>query len=315
MTRLVMLKDDTGGRPGALLGDEMLDLQSASWRLQINSLMPTSITEILYAGADCLDVIDRMVKGLLDGPESTRMQLRDCGALVPYDDSRIGAPLPNSGLIVCSGHTYAAHAQEMKSSSPTHMAGFIKNGNAVIGSSEPIILPARHPDMVDFEGEFCIAIGRPCHNVSVSEAKDYIAGYLLINDVSARDWVAEARETGNMFFNELGKQFPTFCPMGPCLVTADEIPDADDVHFKTTVNDEVMQSASTRDLSFSISEIVSFWSRYYRFQPGNIITTGSPPGVGAGRTPPIYLKPGDRVTVESDSIGQLSNPVVSASQK
>jgi 2-keto-4-pentenoate hydratase/2-oxohepta-3-ene-1,7-dioic acid hydratase in catechol pathway len=310
-----MLSDDNGDRPGALLGDELLDLRSAFGCLHVDSLLPPSLTGILVVGEECLAAIDRMVKGLLDGPESVRVQLRDCNALVPYDQDHVDAPFPGTGLIVCSGHTYAAHAQEMKSSRPEHMAGFIKNSNAVVGTGKPIVLPARHPDMVDFEGEFCVVIGRPCHDVSADEAQDYVAGYLLINDISARDWVAEARATGNMFFNELGKQFPTFCPMGPCLVTADEIIDANDVHFKTMVNEVVMQSASTRDLSFSISEIVSFWSRWYRFQPGDVITTGSPPGVGAGRNPPVYLKPGDRVTVESEGFGYLSNPVVSSSQK
>ena len=259
-----------------------------------------------------LAAIDRIVGDLLDGPQSQLAELRDAGCLSATADARLAAPLPQPRLIVCCGNTYPDHVREMRGAETSHLRGFIKNANAVIGPGEPIVLPALHPSRVDFEGELAFVVGRPCHAMTVDEARDCIAGFLVMNDVSARDWVEEARLTGNMFYNELGKQFPTFCPMGPHFVSADEVPDPHGLRLTTTVNGVEMQSASTGDLSCSVAEMLSFWSRWYRFAPGDVISTGSPPGVGAARNPPVYLRPGDTVAVTISACGTLVNPVVAA---
>ena len=146
---------------------------------------------------------------------------------------------------------------------------------------------------------------------------DYVMGYTLINDVSARDWSAGVRtQTGIMGpilawdRNLLGKQFPTFCPMGPTVVTKDAVKDVRSVHLTTSLNGEVMQSASMEDLIFDVAQLIEYYSQFYMFRPGDILTTGSPSGVGHGRKPPLYMKPGDLMEVRVAEVGTLSNPVV-----
>jgi acylpyruvate hydrolase len=197
---------------------------------------------------------------------------------------------------------------------PTH---FAKSASAIIGPGAAIRLPASNPDMVDWEGEFCAVIGHPCHGVSEKEALDYVAGYTLVNDVSARDWVAPiAKATGTMGpimaweHNILGKQFPTFCPMGPALVTRDEIRDPHDLALETKVSGKVMQSTNTSDLVFNVVQLIAYYSRFYLLRPGDVITTGSPAGVGYGREPKVFLRSGDTVEVTAQGIGTLTNPVI-----
>jgi 2-keto-4-pentenoate hydratase/2-oxohepta-3-ene-1,7-dioic acid hydratase in catechol pathway len=215
---------------------------------------------------------------------------------------------------------YHAHLQEMNSAVPDYPTSFVKNSNAVIGPGAPIVLPASHPDMVDWEGEFSVVIGRPCHAVAELDALNYVAGYTLINDVSARDWVGPVSEASAVMSgvlawerNLLGKQFPTFCPMGPVLTTKDEIPDPGFVELTTKLNGKTMQSANTDDLVFGVRELIAYYSQWYQFRPGDIITTGSPSGVGFGRNPKIFMHAGDRIEIHASGIGTLSNPVVAAS--
>jgi len=173
--------------------------------------------------------------------------------------------------------------------------------------------------MIDYEGEMTFVFGKSCHNVSEAEAMGYVAGYTIANDVSARDWVGPIFTVTKPFeaiaawdHNILGKQLPTFCPCGPVIVTKDEIADPHNLQLTVTLNGEVMQSSSTDDLIFNLPQIISYYSKFYRFSPGDIVTTGSPPGVGVGRKPPVFMKPGDVVEVEVEGIGKLSNTVVAA---
>jgi 2-keto-4-pentenoate hydratase/2-oxohepta-3-ene-1,7-dioic acid hydratase in catechol pathway len=204
----------------------------------------------------------------------------------------------------------------MKTPVPDKPAAFTKSVASIIGSGQAIKVPPGHPDMLDWEGEFSVVIGKPCHRVSAAAALNYVAGYTLVNDVSARDWVAPLfAATGVMGpihaweHNLLGKMFPTFCPMGPAIATADELLDPTNVHIETRLNGKVMQSASTDDLVFGVAELIAYYSEFYLFQPGDIITTGSPSGVGYGRTPKLFMKPGDVVEVEVKQIGVLRNPI------
>jgi 2-keto-4-pentenoate hydratase/2-oxohepta-3-ene-1,7-dioic acid hydratase in catechol pathway len=225
-------------------------------------------------------------------------------------------PIPDPGMVLSVGMNYHEHLKEMKTRVPEKPAAFTKSVASIIATGEPIKVPKSNPDMLDWEGEFSVVIGKPCHAVKAARALDYVAGYTLVNDVSARDWVAPLfSATGLMGpihaweHNLLGKMFPTFCPMGPCLLTKDELPDPTNVQIETRLNGRVMQSANTDDLVFSVVQLIEYYSQFYRFQPGDVITTGSPSGVGFGRNPKLFMKPGDVVEVEVKQIGVLRNPI------
>jgi len=244
---------------------------------------------------------------------------REAGALVPRSGTRLLAPITDPALILSCGMNYREHLREMNTPVPDYPTSFTKNIAGIIGPDAPIVLPPSNPDMVDWEGEFSVVMGRSCHRVSEAEALDYVAGYTLINDVSARDWVAPIFQSKVLMDgilawerNLLGKQFPTFCPMGPVLVTCDEIRDPDDVHIETLLNGTVMQSANTSDLVFGVRKLIAYYSQFYRFSPGDVITTGSPSGVGYGRNPKVFMHAGDRIEVRASGIGVLANPVIAA---
>lgn len=312
MTRLATIASDRGARVVALLDHRYVDIRRACMVERVAVQPPSSLLDLL-ADASSLTAVEQLIARIEDAPESDRERLCEQGVLCSGDPA-LKAPL-KPGLIVCSGNTFAAHAREMRGAAAEHPGGFIKSGHTVIAPGEPIRLPASHPDCVDFEGELACVIGRACHNVAVDDAMACIAGYTLINDVSARDWVDEARRSGDMFFNTLGKQFPTFCPLGPCIATASQIAKPADIRLTTSVNGELMQSASLGELKFSIAQIIAFWSQWYELRPGDIVSLGSPPGVGAARTPPRYLRSGDTVTVSASGIGDLINPVANSSPR
>lgn len=241
---------------------------------------------------------------------------RKKGLTYPVDKVKLLAPIPDPGLVLSVGMNYHEHLKEMKTPVPEKPAAFTKSVASIIGSGEAIKLPPRNAKMVDWEGEFSVVIGRACHRVKASQALDYVAGYTLVNDVSARDWVAPIFQAQGVMgpihaweHNLLGKMFPTFCPMGPCMVTKDEIADPGKVRIETRLNGSVMQSASTDDLVFGVPQLIEYYSQYYLFKPGDVITTGSPSGVGYGRNPRVFMKAGDVVEVEVKEIGVLRNPV------
>ena len=307
-----------GGKtvPGVAIADEILDLAGCEEAVSSARTLPQSVRGILASGAEGMTLVRRIVDEV-QGNAALADRLRESGALLAGDGATYLAPILDPGFILSCGMNYHAHLREMKSPPPETPAHFSKSVAAIIGPGAPIRLPLANPDMVDWEGEFCAVIGRPCHRVAEKDALDYVAGYTLVNDVSARDWVASvAKATGTMGpimaweHNILGKQFPTFCPMGPALVTADEIKDPDDVTIKTTVNGKVMQSASTSDLVFNVAQLIAYFARFYLLRPGDVITTGSPAGVGYGRDPKVFLRPGDTVEVSAAAIGTLSNAVV-----
>jgi acylpyruvate hydrolase len=314
--RLVSLQGSKTERPGIAIDAEILDLAAAGALVEEARGLPSSIRLILDSGSVALDRVRRVVDRVRDGGELSD-RLRAAGALAPLARTRMLAPITDPGLLLSCGMNYHAHLREMKTPVPDKPMAFTKNAAQIVGPGAPIVLPAHHPDMVDWEGEFTVVIGRPCHNVSAGEALDYVAGYTIANDVSARDWVAPVfKSTGVMGpihaweDNLLGKQFPTFCPLGPWIVTADEIREPADLKLTTMVNGATMQSSSTSDMVFDVPRLIEYFSQFYNFRPGDLITTGSPPGVGFGREPPIFLKPGDEVEVWVEHIGTLANPVV-----
>jgi 2-keto-4-pentenoate hydratase/2-oxohepta-3-ene-1,7-dioic acid hydratase in catechol pathway len=216
--------------------------------------------------------------------------------------------------VLSHGRAYYSHMKEMAKGATPKVAeeprAFLKNINGITGPDWPIVLPRQFPDMVDFEGEFSIVFGKRCHNVDEGDAMQAVAGYTIINDVSARNWAAHFIKTGDPDLNRQGKQLPTFCPLGPVIATKDDVPDPHDVTMTTTLNGEVMQSAHTSDLIWKVSKLISYFARWYAFAPGDVLTTGSPAGVGFAREPKVFMKAGDVVAVTVDRVGTLRNPIV-----
>lgn len=210
-------------------------------------------------------------------------------------------------VILCIGMNYRKHTEELGKTVPDKPVLFIKPNTALLHPEGDIVLPRfQRSDKVDFEAELAVVIGKPCKNVSRDEALDYVLGYTCANDVSARDWQMEWG--GSQFCK--GKSFDTFCPLGPWIVTPDEITDPNNLGIKTTLNEEVMQNSSTADMIFDVQTLIEFLSGSTTLLPGTVILTGTPEGVGLGRTPPVLLQPGDSITVELEGIGALTNSVV-----
>jgi acylpyruvate hydrolase len=248
-----------------------------------------------------------------------RARFAAANVLVPPKTADIGPPIDDPALVLAIGLNYRDHAREMGVPIPDIPYSFTKNRAAIVGPRDDIVLPASNPDRVDLEGELVIVIGSACHGVSESDAERCIGGYTIANDVSARDWVESAfQRTAPMEalssweVNLLGKQFPTFCPLGPYLVTSDEIADVLDLSLVSRVNGGTFQSSRTSELVFSPAYIVSYYSKFYRFEPGDLILTGTTSGVGYSRNPKYFLAAGDLVEIEIESLGALANQVVAA---
>ena len=209
--------------------------------------------------------------------------------------------------ILCIGLNYRRHAEEGKAAIPKHPVLFMKTSTAIQHPGEPIRLPRKlTSSRVDYECELAVVIGRECCNVSKDEALDYVLGYTCANDVSARDWQKDGG--GGQWCR--GKTFATFCPLGPCLVTTDEISDPNSLSIRTVLNGEVMQDWNTNDMIFDVPTLIEFLSGSTVLAPGTVILTGTPHGVGMARNPPVFLKDGDSVSIEIENIGTLTNPVV-----
>ena len=303
---------------GVLVGEDIvLDLAALSVILPAATLVPSSMRALLEAGAAGLETVAHCLAQVDSMDDDEKSILVDAGILCPLSEVSLLAPIPNPKLILSVGLNYWKHLEEMAGTpTPKYPAAFIKTRDSLSGSGNPIIVPTQFPDMLDYEGELCFVFGEQCHNVSAGEAMTYVAGYTIANDVSARNWVGEVFESKETFpaihaweRNINGKQLPGFTPCGPVLVTKDEIPDPDNLQMTLTLNGEVMQSTKTDDMIFKLPELISYFSQWYQFNPGDIVTTGSPAGVGFGRNPKVFMKPGDTVEVEVEGIGVLSNMI------
>jgi 2-keto-4-pentenoate hydratase/2-oxohepta-3-ene-1,7-dioic acid hydratase in catechol pathway len=209
--------------------------------------------------------------------------------------------------ILCIGLNYQKHAAESGAKVPERPVLFMKGINALQNPGDPIEIPvhlASHE--VDYECELAVVIGKKCKNVRRAEALDYVLGYTCANDVSARDW--QVKWGGGQWCR--GKTFDAFAPLGPCLVTTDEIPDPNKLAIRTILNGQTVQDWNTSDMIFDVPAIIEFLSGSTTLLPGAVILTGTPHGVGMARKPPVWLQPGDTVTIEIEAIGSLTNPVV-----
>ena len=207
--------------------------------------------------------------------------------------------------ILAIGLNYGKHADETKVKRPDWPVLFIKATTSLIGPDEKIMLPAAGPDRVDYEAELAVIIGKKAKNVRREDALQYVLGYSCANDVSARDWQIEKQKQQWA----RGKSFDTFCPLGPCLVTADEIPNSNNLRLRSILNGQTMQDSNTSDMIFDVPSLISDLSRSMTLLPGTVILTGTPEGVGFTRNPPVFLKNGDEIVVEIQNIGCLVNRI------
>ncbi len=256
----------------------------------------------------------QIVFGIPDGAERARQlhgNLFD--GLSPGDQElRVKtwlAPLQPTN-IYCIGLNYKAHVEETGAQIPQHPVVFMKPTSALNHPGAPIVIPAccEHGPEVDFEAELAVVIGRAARNVSAQQALDYVLGYTCANDVSARRW--QKHGSGGQWIR--GKGFDSFCPLGPVLLSADEIADPQQLRVRSRLNGQLMQDGNTAAMMFPVARLISLLSRDTTLLPGTVILTGTPPGVGFARTPPVYLMPGDEISIEVEQIGCLSNPVVAA---
>ena len=315
--KLVTIDCVPGGRAGAVLSTgEVLHLERAAMAGTTEVFLPTRLRGILAGGDEGIHLAGRIVARVEAANASELVRLRDSGVVLP-STTRLLAPIPDPALFVSCGQAYWSHVAEMKSEQPpAEPHAFLKAAATIIGPSAEVALPPQCSDQVDYEGELCVVFGKSCHNVTSANALSYIAGYTLTNDLSARNWVpgiaaaktvAQARHAWDL--NHMGKQLPGFSPLGPALVTVDEIDDFSSLRLVTRLNGQVMQDAETSDLIYSVADTIAYFSKWYSFRPGDILSTGTPSGVGYGRIPKVFLKPGDLVEVEVRGIGVLKTHI------
>ncbi|HTS74697.1 MAG TPA: fumarylacetoacetate hydrolase family protein [Bryobacteraceae bacterium] len=225
------------------------------------------------------------------------------GPSFPLSETRLLAPIPSPPKFICVGLNYRDHAAEIGLEIPKVPTIFSKFSSAVIGPGEPIVLP-RVSQRPDYEAELAFVIGRGGRHVPAARAMDHVFGYTIANDVSARDYQMATSQW------LMGKTFDSFAPLGPWIVTADEIPDPHALAISLEIGGEKLQNSNTRELIFRIPELVEFIAGVVTLEPGDVVITGTPSGVGFMRKPPRYLRPGDEVSIHIEGIGTLRNPVI-----
>lgn len=265
--------EDNRPRPGILLDDAVVELSQQGF---------SGVAEVIASG---------------EVPDPAT------GTRTPVSQVRLLAPILLPPRIFCIGLNYRDHAIESNMQIPSVPTVFIKLSSSIIGPGAHIVLP-KNSTQPDYEAELAVVIGRGGCRIPANEWKDHVFGYTILNDVSARDvQLATSQWT-------LGKSFPTFCPIGPAIVTADEVPDPHALDIRLEIDDQEMQHSNTRELIFQVPQLIEYISSITALEPGDIISTGTPAGVGLGRKPQRWLKPEETVTVEIERLGKLSNPTV-----
>jgi len=279
-------------RLGALTEKGVIDLHAAARTMGIPAEPFVEMSPFLSAGVSALSQAQRVIQGAAQG------------SVTPLANVVLRTPVPHPGKIIAVGLNYRDHSIESgaKESPRTPMI-FAKFTTSISGPGDAIVLPTGDPQ-VDYEAELAVVIGRKGKAISAANALEHVAGYMPLNDVSARAWQFADKQWVR------GKSCDTFCPIGPCLTTRDEVPDPHSLPISARVNDITRQDSNTSKMIFQIPELIEFVSESITLEPGDIIATGTPEGVGAFRTPPIFLKQGDIVEVEIHSLGVLRNPVV-----
>lgn len=241
----------------------------------------------------------------VDGAAGDLDRHRESGAVLPLADVTLTAPVPRPGKVICIGLNYRDHAEESGLEVPDLPLVFSKFSNCVVATGDDVILPKGSTE-VDYEAEFGVIVGRTASHVSKDDAMDYVLGYCNINDVSARDFQFADGQW------QRGKACDTFCPSGPFVATADEIADPHALRIQFRLNGETLQDSSTNQLIFDVPTLIAHLSGFITLEPGDMISTGTPPGVGFARKPPVYVQPGDKMEVEVEGLGVLVNNAVAA---
>ena len=318
--KLVTFENGAEDRVGAMKGNFVVDVEFAIDSLRSGTPgfeprpeLQKAVNLVMEGGAPPRHMIDLLERG-----EAWRRALGEIletvtasrehpslppGVCLPLERVRLRAPLPRPGKIVCVGLNYESHRAEQGLKTPARPVLFLKSGNTICGPGDPIVLPPNSTE-VDYEAEFAVVIGKRGKGIPEEKVFEHIAGYTILNDVSARDMQYGDRQ----WFR--GKSCDTFAPTGPCIVTADEIPDPHSLRISLTLNGRTMQDSNTQDLIFKIPFLVSYLSQSLTWEAGDLLSTGTPGGVGHYRKPPVYLKPGDTVSVTVEGIGTLTNPVL-----
>ncbi|HZT79145.1 MAG TPA: fumarylacetoacetate hydrolase family protein [Gemmataceae bacterium] len=284
--RLATIQTAAGPRAAAFHDGHYTDLHAT------DPSLPPSVRQLLEAGEAALGA-------------ATRAARRADAVRHPAGEVKLLAPIPDPHKIVCVGLNYRDHAAESGSPIPRDPVLFSKYATALVGPEHPIVLPPVS-SKVDFEAELVIVVGRRGRNLPADSAAAWAAGYTVGHDVSARDWQLE--KDGKQWM--VGKTFDTFAPTGPHLVTADEVPDPHRLGIRLRLNGKTMQDSNTSQMIFGVGALLAYLSQVFTLEPGDLVFTGTPPGVGVARKPPVFLRPGDVVEVEIDRLGVLRNPVV-----
>jgi len=280
--KLVTFTDNKPSRVGAVVDGWVVDSEG-------RGDIPATMIEFLAAGPGALAAMQEQI---------------DSGkARIALSDVKLQAPVPRPGKYLAISLNYADHIAETGKEKPEYPSFFTKQSSCVIAHGDAIHQP-KVSDKLDYEGELAFVIGRRCRHVPVDQAHRMIAGFTIANDVSVRDW--QARSPTMM----IGKSFDTCGPLGPCLVTPDEIGDPHNLAIKTWIDDELRQDSNTRHMIFNCYEMIAYLSQAMTLEPGDVISTGTPSGVGVKMQPRGYMKPGQTARIEIEKIGVLSNPVI-----
>lgn len=283
---------------GAIHNGRAVDLNAANDARGVSMYQAQSVLDFLRAGQPAWDTARETLAWLGD------REIRE--VTFALDEIKLLAPIPRPGKIMAIGLNYRDHARETGAAIPTKPILFAKFSTAVIGPYDTIHV---HPDQsqkVDYEAELGVVIGKPAYRVSRDKALQHVFGYTVINDVSARD-IQKGAEYGGQWVR--GKSLDTFCPMGPSITTADEVGDPQNLSVRAVLNGNVMQDGHTREMIFDVATLIEYLSHNITLEPGDVLATGTPPGVGDARKPPVYLKRGDVIEIEVGNLGKLINPV------
>jgi 2-keto-4-pentenoate hydratase/2-oxohepta-3-ene-1,7-dioic acid hydratase in catechol pathway len=280
--KLITYKAKHDARLGLLRDDHVIDLAAAS-----DGRLPSDMRTFLQQGENAMRL--------------ARQVEQNATASLPLAEVTLLAPIPNPSKVVAIGLNYMDHCREQNIEPPEAPIIFAKFPSAVVGPGAAIRWDPALTRKVDYEVELAVVMGRTARRVSAADALDYVAGYTISNDVSARDLQFGDRQWVR------GKSLDTFCPLGPWLVTRDEIPDPHDLSIRCTLNGDVMQDSTTAEMIFGVTTLIEFISRAFTLLPGDVIATGTPDGVGVFRSPQVFMKSGDVVTLEVEGLGQLTN--------
>lgn len=274
--------------------------KAATRTLVETGFAPRTMIELLARGPEWRRALGVVTSSLARATDPERAPK---GLLTPLASARLRAPISRPSKITCVGLNYADHAHEQGIEPPASPIFFLKSVNTVCGPGDPIVLPP-NSSQVDYEAEFAVVIGKGGRNIPEEKAYEHVAGYTILNDVSARDM-----QFGDKQWYR-GKSCDTFAPIGPWIVTADEIPDPHHLRISLALNGETMQDSNTSNLIFKVPYLISYLSQSLTWEVGDLISTGTPPGVGVFRKPPVFLKPGDSVSITVEKLGTLTNPVM-----